>query len=151
MAGRMIGSTTSRTACGSVRAPSVSDASSRLRSIWLRLARPARMPTGKLRNTNAMHQDRAGAGQLHRRHVEGQDVGDADHRAGDGEAHHGQELERGLAGEVVPRTAARRSAGRSAAVSGMAISASSSVVMNELQAEPLKEPAADAVLDGRTR
>ena len=35
-------------------APSVSDASSRLRSIWLRLARPARMPTGMLRNTKAI-------------------------------------------------------------------------------------------------
>ena len=37
-----------------VPAPRVSDASSRLRSTWLRLAMPARMPTGMFRNTKAI-------------------------------------------------------------------------------------------------
>ena len=48
------------------------------------------------------HEDEAGAGELDRRHVEGDDVGDADHRAGNGEGQHGAELEGVLAGEILP-------------------------------------------------
>ncbi len=50
MAGRSSGSTMRRTVVKD-RAPSVSDASSRDLSIWLRVAMPARTPTGMLRNT----------------------------------------------------------------------------------------------------
>ena len=53
MAGRSRGSTTRRRVVAE-RAPSVSDASSRLLSIWLRAAMPARTPTGMLRNTKHM-------------------------------------------------------------------------------------------------
>ena len=53
----------------------------------------------------AHDEDEAGAGDLDRRHVEGQDVGHADDRAGDGEAQQRAELE---------RRAGRRSAAASA-------------------------------------
>ena len=53
MAGRSIGRMT-RISVPNECEPSVSEASSRLRSIWLRLARPARMPTGMLRKAKAI-------------------------------------------------------------------------------------------------
>src|SRR3546814_5586943 len=40
--------------------------------------------------------------QLDRRHVEGDDIADADHRAGNGEAQHGAEFESLLAAEILP-------------------------------------------------
>ena len=81
---------------------SISEHSSRLLSIWLIVARPARIDTGMLRKTKQMIEDDAGAGQLDRRHVEGDDVADADDRAGNGEAQHGDELERRLPDEALP-------------------------------------------------
>ena len=50
IAGRSSGRITRRTVAAE-RAPSVSEASSRLLSIWLKVAMPARTPTGMLRNT----------------------------------------------------------------------------------------------------
>ena len=50
----------------------------------------------------AHHEDEARAGDLDRRHVEGEDVGHADDRAGDGEAQQRAELEGALAGEALP-------------------------------------------------
>jgi hypothetical protein len=48
-------------------------------------------------------EDQRRAGDLDRRHVEGEDVADADHRAGNGEGQQRAELEGALAGKVLPR------------------------------------------------
>ncbi len=53
MAGRSSGSTTWTSVCGALPRR-VSEASSRLRSIWLIVAMPARTPTGMFLNTKQM-------------------------------------------------------------------------------------------------
>ena len=127
MAGRMIGMTTSRSV-RKLRAPSVSDASSRLRSSWLRRrARRGCRPACCGRRRQTPGPSRA---ELHRGDVEGQDVGDADHGAGDGEAHHGEELKGCLAGKFC-RDNSQAVNSPIPAVSGIAMIASSSVVMND--------------------
>ena len=95
------GSTRRRVA--SERAPSVSEASSRL-LVDLAQRRDAGAHADRhVAEHEAHHEDEGGAGELDRRHVEGEDVGDADDGAGDREAQHGAELEGAPAGEALPR------------------------------------------------
>ena len=54
---------------------------------------PPRTPTGRIAEDEGDDQDHAGSSKLERRDVEGQDIGNADHRARNGERQHGGELE----------------------------------------------------------
>ena len=64
-------------------------------------AMPARTPTGMLRKMKQSTRIAPVPVQLEWRHVEGQDVADADHRARNGEAQHGAELEGVAPGEAL--------------------------------------------------
>ena len=54
---------------------------------------------GHVAEDEADDKDDTGAGDLDRRHVEGQDIADADDRTGDGEAEHRAKLERVLSSQ----------------------------------------------------
>ena len=86
-------------------------------------AMPARTPTGMLRNMKHSTRIEPGAGQLDRRHVEGQDVADADHRAGNREAQHARRTRRRACRRTRWRTSSQAISRPIAAVSGAAIAA----------------------------